>query len=128
MIHRALFGSVESFFGILLEHYAGARPVWLSPVQVSIVPVADRHMEYANEVAGGLQARGLRVEVDGADDTVGEKIRRTIVDKHPVVLVVGDTDIESDTVGLRIRGEEEERGVSLGEAAERICAFCESPR
>jgi len=128
MIHRALFGSVERFFGILLEHYAGALPGWLSPVQVSIVPVADRHLEYANEVAGGLQARGLRVEVDGADDTVGEKIRRAIVDKHPVVLVVGDTDIESDTVGLRIRGEEEERGVSLGEAAERICAFCESPR
>jgi len=128
MIHRALFGSVERFFGILLEHYAGALPGWLSPVQVSIVPVADRHLEYATEVADGLEGRGLRVEVDGADDTVGEKIRRAIVDKHPVVLVVGDTDVESDTVGLRIRGEEEERSVSLGEAAERICTFCESPR
>jgi threonyl-tRNA synthetase len=128
MIHRALFGSVERFFGILLEHYAGALPGWLSPVQVSIVPVADRHLEYATEVADGLEGRGLRVEVDGADDTVGEKIRRAIVDKHPVILVVGDTDVESDTVGLRIRGEEEERGVSLGEAAERICTFCESPR
>ncbi len=128
MIHRALFGSVERFFGILLEHYAGALPGWLSPVQVSIVPVADRHLEYATEVAGGLEGRGLRVEVDGADDTVGEKIRRAIVDKHPVVLVVGDTDVESDTVGLRIRGEEEERGVPLGEAAERICTFCDPPR
>lgn len=128
MIHRALFGSVERFFGILLEHYAGALPAWLSPVQVSIVPVADRHLEYATEVAGGLEGRGLRVEVDGADDTVGEKIRRAIVDKHPVVLVVGDTDVESDTVGLRIRGEEEERGVPLGEAAERICTFCDPPR
>ena len=128
MIHRALFGSVERFFGILLEHYAGALPGWLSPVQVSIVPVADRHLEYATDVAGGLEGRGLRVEVDGADDTVGEKIRRAIVDKHPVVLVVGDTDVESDTVGLRIRGEEEERGVPLGEAAERICTFCDPPR
>ena len=128
MIHRALFGSVERFFGILLEHYAGALPGWLSPIQITIVPVADRHLEYATEVASGLESRGLRVEVDRADDTVGEKIRRAIVDKHPVVLVVGDTDVESDTVGLRIRGEEEERGVPLGEAAERICTFCKPPR
>ncbi|MFH2072347.1 MAG: threonine--tRNA ligase, partial [Actinomycetota bacterium] len=128
MIHRALFGSVERFFGILLEHYAGALPGWLAPVQVSIVPVADRHNRYAEEVAEGLRARQLRVEVDDADDTVGEKIRRAIVGKHPVVLVVGDTDVEEDTVGLRLRGEDEERGVSLGEAAERIAAICDPPR
>jgi len=128
MIHRALFGSVERFFGILIEHYAGALPGWLSPVQVSVVPVADRHNEYAEEVAAGLRARDLRVEVDDADETVGEKIRRAIVDKHPVVLVVGDTDIDEGTVGLRIRGEDEERGVALGEAAERISVFCAPPR
>jgi len=128
MIHRALFGSVERFFGILIEHYAGALPGWLSPVQVSIVPVADRHNEYAREVASGLAARDLRVEVDDADDTVGEKIRRAIVSKHPVILVVGDTDVEAGTVGIRIRGEDEERGVSLGAAAERIMEFCKAPR
>ena len=128
MIHRALFGSVERFFGILIEHYAGSLPGWLSPVQVSIVPVADRHNQHAEEVADGLRARDLRVEVDDADDTVGEKIRRAIVRKHPVVLVVGDTDVDEHTVGLRIRGEDEERGVPLGEAVERISAFCAPPR
>ncbi|MCJ7726709.1 MAG: His/Gly/Thr/Pro-type tRNA ligase C-terminal domain-containing protein, partial [Acidimicrobiia bacterium] len=84
--------------------------------------------EYAGEVAHGLAAHGLRTEVDRADDTVGEKIRRAIVLKHPVVLVVGDTDVDEGTVGIRIRGEDEERGVSLGEAAERIGAFCQPPR
>ncbi|MBU1865074.1 MAG: threonine--tRNA ligase, partial [Actinobacteria bacterium] len=82
----------------------------------------------AEEVAEGFRARSLRVEVDDADDTVGEKIRRAIVGKHPVVMVVGDTDVEEDTVGLRFRGGDEERGVSLGEAAERIAAFCAPPR
>jgi threonyl-tRNA synthetase len=128
MIHRALFGSVERFFGILIEHYAGVLPGWLAPVQVTIVPVADRHVEYAEEVADGLGGRGLRVEVDAADETVGEKIRKALTLKHPVVLVVGDTDVEQDTVGLRIRGEDEERGVSLGEAVERISTFCAPPR
>jgi threonyl-tRNA synthetase len=128
MIHRALFGSVERFFGILVEHYAGALPGWLAPVQVSIVPVADRHLDYAHEVAGGLRAAGLRVEVDDADETVGEKIRRAIVAKHPAVVVVGDTDVERGTVGLRVRGEDEERDVAMSAAAERLAALCVSPR
>jgi threonyl-tRNA synthetase len=128
MIHRALFGAVERFFGLLVEHYAGALPGWLAPVQVSIVPVADRHLEYAGELAEGLTGRGLRVAVDDADDTVGEKVRRAVVAKHPVVLVVGDTDVENGTAGVRLRGEDEERGVPLGEALDRIVDYCKPPR
>ncbi|MGB5379798.1 MAG: threonine--tRNA ligase, partial [Acidimicrobiia bacterium] len=103
MIHRALLGSVERFVGVLVEHYAGAFPAWLSPVQATVVPVADRHIDYAFEVAEALGEGGVRVEVDAADETVGEKIRRAITQKVPAVLVVGDQDVEDGTVGLRLR-------------------------
>ncbi|MBN2113853.1 MAG: threonine--tRNA ligase [Acidimicrobiia bacterium] len=128
MIHRALFGSVERFLGVLLEHYAGALPGWLAPVQATIVPVADRHHGYAGEVAGALEAAGLRPEVDLADDTVGEKIRRALTHKHPAVLVVGDRDVAAGTVGLRLRGGEEARGVALADALERLGRECRPPR
>jgi threonyl-tRNA synthetase len=129
MIHRALLGSIERFIGILTEHYAGAFPPWLSPVQVTVVPVADRHNEYAAEVADALAGRNVRVEVDTADDTVGEKIRTAILQKHPVVLVVGDSDVENRTVGMRLRGEDaEERGIALSEAADRIADLVAPPR
>ncbi|MFQ5947545.1 MAG: threonine--tRNA ligase [Acidimicrobiia bacterium] len=128
MIHRALFGSVERFFGVLLEHYAGVLPAWLSPVQVAVVPVADRHRGYAEHVAETLRSRGLRVEIDDADDTVGEKIRRAMVAHHPAVLVAGDEDVDADTVGVRIRGRDEERrGVSVVEAARELVEFCKAP-
>ncbi|WKZ82779.1 MAG: threonine--tRNA ligase [Acidimicrobiia bacterium] len=128
MIHRALFGSVERFFGILLEHYAGALPGWLAPVQAMIVPVADRHLPYASEVAAGLAAAGLRAEVDSSDETVGEKIRRAATHKHPAILVVGDQDVDSGTAGIRIRGADEERGVALGDVLERLLGVCSPPR
>ena len=128
MIHRALMGSVERFFGILLEHYAGALPGWLSPVQVTVVPVADRHLDHAGQVASALRNSGLRVEVDAADDTVGEKIRRALTDKHPAIVVVGDDDVEAGTVGLRLRDHDERRGVPLDEAAEAIGELCAPPR
>jgi len=128
MIHRALFGAVERFFGVLLEHCAGALPGWLCPVQATIVPVADRHRDYAVEVAASLEGRGLRVEVDTADETVGEKIRRAITQKHPAVLVVGDRDVGVGTVGFRLRGADEERGVPLEEATLRLAEFCRAPR
>lgn len=129
MIHRALLGSVERFIGILTEHYAGAFPPWLSPVQVTVVPVADRHNEYARSVAENLATHGVRVEVDTADETVGEKIRTAITQKHPVVLVVGDNDVENGTVGMRMRGEDtEERGVSSSDATQRIVALVAAPR
>ncbi|MFH1330376.1 MAG: threonine--tRNA ligase [Actinomycetota bacterium] len=128
MIHRALFGSVERFLGVLLEHYAGALPGWLAPVQTTVVPVADRHQAYAAEVAAALEAGGLRPEVDSADDTVGEKIRRALTQKHPAVLVVGDKDLEARTVGVRFRGGDEERGVPLAAAAERLAEAFRPPR
>jgi threonyl-tRNA synthetase len=128
MIHRALFGSVERFLGVLLEHYAGALPAWLAPVQATVVPVADRHGAYAAEVAAALEAAGLRPEVDTADDTVGEKIRRALTQKHPAVIVVGDRDLSAGTVGLRLRGSDEQRGIPLDEAVRRLGELCRVPR
>ncbi len=129
MIHRALLGSVERFIGVLVEHYGGAFPGWLAPVQVSVVPVADRHDAYAGDVEARLRHLGMRVEVDRSDATVGEKIRRAITDKHPAVLVVGDDDVGAGTVGIRIRGEDhEERGVTLEDAAARLSELVRPPR
>jgi threonyl-tRNA synthetase len=129
MIHRALMGSIERFAGILIEHYAGAFPGWLAPVQAAVLPVADRHNEYAGQVATELTALGLRVDVDDHDDTLGEKVRRAITAKTPAVLVVGDDDVEHSTVGLRLRDDEsEERGVALTEAGARLVALCAPPR
>jgi threonyl-tRNA synthetase len=129
MIHRALMGSIERFVGILVEHYAGAFPAWLSPVQAAIVPVADRHIEYARAVAASLGLAGVRVEVDEADDTVGEKIRRAITLKTPAILVVGDQDVENGTVGLRLRGEEHERrGIEAEEATAELVDLIAPPR
>ncbi|MDF1597525.1 MAG: threonine--tRNA ligase [Acidimicrobiia bacterium] len=129
MIHRALMGSIERFVGILVEHYAGAFPVWLAPVQAAIVPVADRHIGYGREVAAALGEVGLRVEVDEADDTVGEKIRRAITHKTPAVLVVGDSDVEDGTVGLRLRGDEHERrGIGIADALDELKQLAAAPR
>ena len=109
MIHCAKAGSIERFFGVLTEHYAGAFPTWLAPVQVEVVPVADRHVDRAFEVRGALKRAGMRVEVDESDETVGEKIRRALTDKVPAVLVVGDKDVDDGTVGVRRYGEDSER-------------------
>ena len=114
MIHRALFGSIERFFAILLEHYAGAFPAWLAPVQVAVLPVADRHDAYALRIADRLRAEGFRVEMHGAHtDTLGARIRRAKSEKVPYVLVVGDEDVEHGTVGVNERGSDApERGVA----------------
>ncbi|MDH3538745.1 MAG: threonine--tRNA ligase [Acidimicrobiia bacterium] len=129
MIHRALMGSIERFAGILIEHYAGAFPGWLAPVQAAILPVADRHNEYAQSVAAAFRARGLRVEVDDHDDTLGEKVRRAITAKTPAVLVVGDDDVDHSTVGLRLRDDEgEQRGVPIADAGSRLVELCAPPR
>lgn len=109
MIHCAKAGSIERFIGVLTEHYAGAFPMWLAPVQASVVPVADRHLAYARQVAEEFRDAGLRVEVDESGETVGEKIRRSITSKHPAVLVVGDRDVLAGTVGMRRYGEDSER-------------------
>jgi threonyl-tRNA synthetase len=129
MVHRALMGTIERFVGILTEHYAGAFPPWLSPVQATVIPVADRHAPYATEVAKAFESAGVRVEVDGADDTVGEKIRRALTQHHPAVVVVGDDDVAGGTVGLRVRGSDDERrGVALGEAVDEVAALVAPPR
>ncbi len=129
MIHSAKFGAVERFIGVLVEHYAGAFPGWLAPVQITVVPVADRHGDYAAEVAASLGDAGLRVEVDGSDETVGEKIRRAITRKHPAVVVVGDQDVAAGTVGLRLRGDDgERRGVPVEEASAELATAFAAPR
>jgi len=122
MIHRALFGSIERFFAILLEHYAGAFPTWLAPLQVAVFPVADRHEEYAREVAAHLRGLDVRVEVhDASSDTLGARVRRAKMEKVPYVLVVGDDDVAARTVGVNRRSEERpERGVPLDEFARQL--------
>jgi threonyl-tRNA synthetase len=103
MIHRALFGSLERFFGILIEHYGGAFPLWLAPVQAKVIPIADRHADYAYHVQRELKARGLRVEVDDGGDRMGAKIRKAQLEKVPYMLVVGDREAEADEVAVRDR-------------------------
>ncbi|MGD0379904.1 MAG: threonine--tRNA ligase [Acidimicrobiales bacterium] len=103
MIHRALFGSVERFFAILLEHYAGALPTWLMPVQVAVLPVRDDHDRYGRDVAGALGAAGVRVDLDTADEPLNARIRRWKLEKVPYILVVGDDDVGAATVGVNAR-------------------------
>ena len=106
MIHRALLGAMERFFGVLIEHYGGAFPVWLAPVQAALIPIADRHVEYARQVAARLKAAGLRAEVDDSSDRMGNKIRKAQEQKVPYMLVVGDKEIEAGTVAVRLRTNE----------------------
>ncbi|MGC6477016.1 MAG: threonine--tRNA ligase [Ilumatobacteraceae bacterium] len=113
MLHRALFGSIERFFGVLLEHYAGAFPTWLAPVQVRVLPVAGAHEEYARSVEDQLSAAGVRVDRVDANDGLGKRIRAAKLEKLPYVLVVGDDDVENTTVGVNPRGGDVERDVPL---------------
>jgi threonyl-tRNA synthetase len=127
MIHRAILGSLERFSGVLIEHYAGAFPLWLSPVQIWLVPVADRHVEHAQTLADRLRAAGLRPEIDRSGETVGKKVRTAQLQKTPYVLVIGDKEIESGAVTVRDRDGTETRGVTfdafvdalVGEARDR---------
>ncbi|MEX2625950.1 MAG: threonine--tRNA ligase [Ilumatobacteraceae bacterium] len=120
MLHRALFGSVERFFGVLVEHYAGAFPTWLAPVQVRVLPVASAHEDYAAEVAERLRAAGARVDVVNATDQLGKRIRSAKLEKLPYVLVVGDDDVAAGTVGVNPRGDEVERGVDVAAFVRRF--------
>ncbi|MEI7625826.1 MAG: threonine--tRNA ligase [Actinomycetota bacterium] len=120
MIHRALFGSFERFIGILIEHYAGEFPVWLAPVQAIVLPIADRHADWAQEVLDGLQKSGLRAEIDGRTESVGRKIRDAELRKVPYMLVVGDRESEDQTVALRRHREGDLGSLSLDAAVERI--------
>ena len=121
MIHRALFGSIERFFGILVEHYAGAFPPWLAPVQAKVLPISDGHADYADEVAARLVAAGFRVEVDPADEPLNARVRRGKLEKVPYVLVVGDSDAAAGTVGVNARGATRAaRDVPVEEFIERL--------
>jgi len=120
MIHRALMGSIERFFAILLEHYAGAFPVWLSPVQVVMVPVADHHLPYLEGVAAKLRADGVRVEVDAGSDRMQKKIRNASLQKVPYTLIAGDEDEANGTVSFRFRDGAQDNGVPIADAAARI--------
>jgi threonyl-tRNA synthetase len=122
MIHRALFGSIERFFGVLTEHYAGAFPAWLAPVQVRVLGVRDDHDDHAFALAARLKAAGFRAEAVEANEPLGARIRRAKTEKLPYVLVVGDDDLADDTAGVNPRGGEVERGVAIDAFIERLAA------
>jgi threonyl-tRNA synthetase len=120
MVHRALFGSMERFFGVLIEHYAGAFPVWLSPVQTVVIPISERHLEYANKVSAALKAIGVRVDVDGRNEKMNAKIREHAMQKVPFLLVVGDKEAEAGKVNVRTRGKEKTEDFALADFVARI--------
>ncbi|MGC3955624.1 MAG: threonine--tRNA ligase [Propionicimonas sp.] len=128
MIHRALFGSIERFFGVLLEHYAGAFPAWLAPVQVTCIPVSADQNDYLAEVAGQLKAAGIRVDTDTSDDRFGKKIRNAQTQKVPFMLIAGDTDASAGAVSFRYRDGSQNNGVPIAAAIEEIVAACRPPR
>ena len=113
MIHRVVLGSIERFIGVITEHFAGAFPAWLNPVQVKILTVTDRANGYAGEIAAALDARGFRPETDLRNEKIGKKIREATLEKIPYMLVVGDRDIENQTVSVRTRGGEDLGAMSL---------------
>jgi threonyl-tRNA synthetase len=119
MVHRALFGSVERFFGVLIEHYAGAFPLWLAPVQIGIVPISEKHVEYASAVKAKLEAAGLRVELDERNEKMNAKIREFTLQKVPFVLVMGDKEAAAEAVSVRTRGKGDEGSVALADFIER---------
>ncbi len=112
MVHRAILGSLERFIGVLVEHYAGAFPVWLSPVQVKIISVGESHIEYSQKLAEEFKKNNIRVEVDDHNETVGNKIRKAVAEKMPYILVVGDKEIQSDHLAVRDRGSRETREIN----------------
>lgn len=126
MIHSAKFGSIERFIGVLVEHYAGAFPPWLAPVQVEGIPVAERHLDHLHEVAKKMRAAGVRVEVDDSDDRMQKKIRNAQLQKVPFMVIAGDDDVEAGAVSFRYRDGRQDNGVPIDEAIARVVAAIES--
>ncbi len=126
MVHRALLGSLERFFGVLIEHYGGAFPLWLAPVQARIIPIADRHMDYARQVRGQLVAAGLRAEVDDSDSRMNAKIRSGQLQKIPYMLVVGDREAAEGDVAVRLRTEENLGAMSVADFVARAKGLVEA--
>ncbi len=126
MVHRALFGSVERFFGVLIEHYAGAFPLWLAPVQVGLVPISERHLAYAQEVKAQLELAGLRVQLDSRNEKMNAKIRELTLQKVPYILVMGDKEAESAAVSVRTRGKGDGGSMPLAEFVQHARALASS--
>ena len=122
MIHSAKFGSLERFFGVLVEHYAGAFPPWLAPVQVEAIPIAERHVDYLYDIAMGMKVQGLRDEVDDSDDRMQKKIRNAQLQKVPFMMIAGDDDVEKGAVSFRYRDGRQDNGVPIEEAIARVAA------
>lgn len=122
MIHSAKFGSLERFFGVLVEHYAGAFPPWLAPVQVEAIPIAERHVDYLYDIAKRMKVQGLRVEVDDSDDRMQKKIRNAQLQKVPFMMIAGDDDVEKGAVSFRYRDGRQDNGVPIEEAVARVAA------
>jgi threonyl-tRNA synthetase len=126
MVHRALYGSIERFFGILVEHYGGAFPVWLAPVQAAVLPITDRQLDYARKVAARLEEAGLRVFVDDRKDKVQAKIRDAQLQKIPYMLVLGDREAESGSVAVRHRKHGDQGAKPLEQFVAEITALVDS--
>jgi threonyl-tRNA synthetase len=120
MIHRAPFGSLERFTGVLIEHFAGAFPLWLAPVQVTVLPITDRQHDYARSLAEELQTHGFRVEVELENEKIGAKIAVAEKQKIPYMVVLGDREVENNTVALRARGRRDLGSVQRSELVERL--------
>ncbi len=125
MLHRVIFGSIERFIGILIEHYAGAFPVWLAPVQVKILPIADVHIDYAKKVQEEFAKKGIRVELDDREEKIGYKIREAQLEKVPYMAIIGDKEVEASAIGLRSRSEGDLGQISLAEFEGKIAKFVE---
>jgi threonyl-tRNA synthetase len=126
MVHRALFGSVERFFGVLIEHYAGAFPFWLAPVQIGLVPISERHVAYAEKVEAELKSAGFRVEVDARNEKMNAKIRDLANQKIPYILVFGDKEEAARAVSVRVRGKGDQGSMALGEFIAKAKGLVES--
>ena len=122
MIHRALLGSLERFIGVLIEHYAGAFPVWLAPVQAVVIPVAPAHADYAEKVGAELAAAGLRVEVDARDEKLGYRIREAQTQRIPYMLVVGDREAADHAAAVRTRAGGDRGAMAVGQFKEELLA------
>jgi threonyl-tRNA synthetase len=120
LLHRAVTGSTERFMGVVIEHFAGAFPVWLAPVQVVVIPVADRHLDYARQVQAELAEKDLRVEVDGSQNSMQKKIRENARQRIPYLLIVGDREADEGTVNVRRRGEKQQEEMELGAFAQSV--------
>ena len=120
MIHRGLFGSFERFIGILIEHFAGAFPVWLAPVQVKVLPITERNIAYAKKVADKLKAENIRTELDERNETLPAKIRDAQIEKVPYMLIIGDKEEKQNQVSVRLRTEKDLGSVSISTFAQKV--------